>query len=90
MLELYYTSKFRKDLKRAAKQGKDIEALEEVIDALRERKELDPKYRNHNLTGTYHGLKECHISPDWLLVYQIEEDKLLLVLTRLGSHSELF
>lgn len=90
MLKIYYTAKFKKDLKKAVKQGKDIEALEKVVDTLRERKELDPKYRNHNLTGNYRGLKECHIGPDWLLVYKIEEDKLLLILSRLGSHSELF
>lgn len=90
MLKIYYTAKFKKDLKKAVKQGKDIDALEKVVDTLRERKELDPKYRNHNLTGTYRGLKECHIGPDWLLVYKIEEDKLLLILSRLGSHSELF
>ncbi len=64
--------------------------MEAVLDLLCERQQLPPKYRNHTLTGNYEGHRECHITPDWLLIYKIEDDELLLSLTRTGTHSDLF
>ena len=88
--EIKYTGQFKKDLKLARKQGKDEEKLFEIIEQLAMGEELDPRYRDHALTGNYKGCRECHIEPDWLLIYEIFNDVLLLVLNRIGSHSELF
>lgn len=84
------TTRFDKDLKLAAKQGKDLTKLQIVIDKLANGDKLDDKHRDHALIGNYSGCRECHVSPDWLLVYKIDGDKLVLLLYRLGSHSELF
>lgn len=84
------TTKFRRGLKRAGKQGKNISELEAVIDMLRRGKKLPPKYRDHKLRGNRKDYRECHIQPDWLLVYRIQDDKLILTLTEIGSHAELF
>lgn len=84
------TKKFEKDLKLTAKRGYKIELLKEVVDKLANGIELEPKYKNHNLVGNWKGFKECHISPDWLLIYLIEDDVLVLTLTRTGTHSDLF
>ncbi len=88
--EIKFTAQFKKDLKLAKKQGKDTEKLFEVIEKLACGEKLDPKYRDHELTGNYRGCRECHIEPDWLLVYEVIGDVLVLMLYRLGSHSELF
>ena len=88
--EIKFTGQFKKDLKLARKQGKDEEKLFEIIEQLAMGEELDPRYRDHALTGNYKGCRECHIEPDWLLIYEIVNDVLLLVLNRIGSHSELF
>lgn len=85
-----FTTQFKKDLKKAKKQGKDIEKLFDVIEKLSNGEVLPPKHKDHSLSGTYFGLKECHIEPDWLLVYSLKDDTLVLVLIRVGSHSELF
>ena len=68
----------------------DVSLLEKVIDTLLEENPLDEKYRDHALVGNYVGFRECHIRPDWLLIYKIEKERLVLTLTRTGSHSELF
>lgn len=85
-----FTGQFKKDLKAAKKQGKDVEHLFEVIEMLANGIPLDPQYRDHDLSGNYKGYRECHIDPDWLLIYSIEKDVLVLLLYRIGSHSELF
>lgn len=88
--EVKYTTQFKKDLKLAKKQKKNLDILFDVIDKLANGKKLDSKYRDHDLSGDYAGTRECHIEPDWLLVYEIRDDVLVLMLYRLGSHSELF
>lgn len=88
--EIKFTAQFKKDLKLAKKQGKDIEKLFEVVEKLACGEKLDPKYKDHELTGNFRGCRECHIDPDWLLIYEVIGDVLVLMLYRLGSHSELF
>lgn len=90
MLKIRYHSTFKKDYKKIVKRGYDVHLLETVIDLLVEQKPLPEKYRDHNLIGNYSGCRECHITPDWLLIYEINEDELVLYLTRTGSHSDLF
>jgi len=90
LLELKKTSRFRKDLKRMVKRRLDIDLLDEIIGTLRERKPLDPKHRDHALTGDYAGFRECHIQPDWLLIYLIDGENLILTASRTGTHSDLF
>lgn len=88
--DLQFTSQFKKDLKLAKKQNKDLGKLFEVIDILANGETLDAKYKDHSLTGNYRETRECHIEPDWLLIYEIRGDVLVLMHYRLGSHSELF
>ena len=83
------TAQFRKDLKRLVKQGKDISKLQTVVDALADGKALDPIYLDHPLTGNWKSFRDCHIEPDWILLYKLERQVLVLTLTRTGSHSEL-
>ena len=90
MLELIVTNKFKKDLKRIRQQGKDLDLLQDVLQTLLEENELDTKHRDHALTGNYIGFRECHIEPDWLLIYMINHNELILTASRTGSHSELF
>ena len=90
MLSLKTTTKFKKDYKRIKKQGKDIALLEKVINTLLAEQPLDAKYRDHGLAGNYIGFRECHIQPDWLLLYAINHDQLILTASRTGSHSDLF
>ena len=90
MLDVYFSAKFRRDYKRIQKQGKDANRLLLVVDTLAAEKPLDRKYRDHAMTGDFIGYRECHIEPDWLLIYKVEAGDLLLTLTRTGSHSELF
>ena len=85
-----FTNQFKKDLKLAKKQGKNLDKLFEVIDILANGVALDAKYRDHDLTGNYKGTRECHIEPNRLLIYEIYEDVLVLMLYRMGTHSELF
>lgn len=84
------TTRFQKDLKRIQKRGYDLELLTDVIRKLAAGEELPPKNRDHALVGDYSGCRECHIAPDWLLVYEIDGNELLLYLTRTGTHSDLF
>lgn len=88
--EVKFTTQFKKDLKLAKKQNKDIEKLFEVVELLANGEKLDFKYKDHDLSGNYKGTRECHIEPDRLLVYEYQNDVLVLMLYRLGSHSELF
>ena len=90
MLDVFYSSRFKKDYRRAKKQGRDVELLLDVVDLLAAEEPLDPKYQDHALAGDYRGHRECHIQPDWLLIYKIDGGQLLLTLTRTGTHSELF
>lgn len=85
-----YSTRFGKDLKLAVKRGKDLQKLQTVIDKLANGEELEEKYRDHALTGNYVGFRECHIQPDWLLVYRIDETEVILFLSRTGSHADLF
>ncbi len=84
------TSQFKKDYKLAMKRRMKIELLDQVVTALSLGETLSEKYRDHALTGDWVGHRECHIQPDWLLVYRMEDDVLVLTLTRTGSHSDLF
>ncbi|MCL2383443.1 MAG: type II toxin-antitoxin system YafQ family toxin [Oscillospiraceae bacterium] len=84
------TTIFKKDRKSLTKQGVDMGKLQKVITTLANGEALDKKYRDHKLNGNYIGYRECHVEPDWLLIYKIEKSKLILSLTRTGSHSELF
>ncbi len=88
--EVRFTNQFKKDIKLAKKQGKDIDKLFEIIGILADGNTLEEKYRDHDLSGNYKGCRECHIEPDWLLIYEIDNDVLILMLNRVGSHSELF
>ena len=88
-LELKKTSQFKKDLKLAIKRGLPIELLEEVIQILREQKPLPPNNFDHKLTGNYKGFRECHIQPDWLLIYAVDGKELILTASRTGTHSDL-
>lgn len=84
------TNKFKKDYKRCIKQGKKMQLLDEAIILLKENGSLPQKYNPHKLHGDYAGLWECHIQPDWLLVWKQFNDDFILLLTDTGSHSELF
>ena len=90
MLTIKYQAAFKRDYKRIKKRGYNIRLLEQVIALLAEGQELPASYRDHALTGDYSGCRECHIAPDWLLVYVVLQDELLLYLTRTGTHSDLF
>lgn len=84
------SSKFKKDYKLARKNGYDLDLLKDVVRNIALGKKLDPKYKDHGLAGNYKGCRECHITPDWLLIYEISQENLILYLTRTGSHSNLY
>ena len=84
------TTQFRKDYKRIKKRGYNLELLKKVLDTLMDEKPLDAKHRDHALIGEYTGVRECHIQPDWLLIYRISQDRMILVASRTGTHSDLF
>ena len=83
-------SQFKKDLKLAQKRGYDLSLINNIIKDLSEDKILEEKYKDHDLHGTWSGFRECHIQPDWLLIYKKDNNELILYLTRTGSHSDLF
>ena len=89
-MKITTTSKFKKDYKKIQKRGYNLKLLEEVVRILAETKTLPEKYIPHPLIGNYVGYMECHILPDWLLIYKIKDDELVLVLSRTGTHSDLF
>jgi len=88
MFEILRASQFKRDVKRAKKRGKDTERLKTVIVLLVQGRTLPAKYKDHQLKGVFKDCRECHIEPDWLLIYRIEANVLQLV--RTGSHSDLF
>lgn len=88
MLDVRYSTKFKKDFKACVKRRYKLELLQQVIDTLRIPDTLPPKNADHNLTGNYSGFRECHISPDWLLIYRTEGNELFLY--RTGTHADLF
>ena len=90
MLKIVSSNQFKKDLKLAAKRGLKIEKLREAVNTLARGEILNEKYRDHPLAGDYKGFRECHIEPDWLLVYRVNDIELELFLFRPGSHADLF
>lgn len=88
--DVQFTTQFKKDLKLAKKQNKDLDKLFSVIEVLARGETLPPQYRDHDLSGNYKGTRECHVEPDWLLIYEIQDNVLVLMLYRIGTHSELF
>ena len=90
MLNIVSSNRFKKDLKLAIRRGYNISLLEEVVNKLAMGEILEKKYRDHELSGDFKGLREWHITPDWLLVYQIVDSELVLYLSRTGTHSDLF
>ena len=90
MLTIKYYSLFKKDYRRIIKRGYDVNKLNEVITLPANEQPLLKKHKDHRLTGNYADCRECHIASDWLLIYEIDHGELLLLLTRTGSHSDLF
>lgn len=90
MYTVKFTSVYKKSYKLMKKRGLDLSLLDEVVDTLRQGKILDEKYCDHALKGQFHGFRECHIKPDWLLVYLIEDQILTLTLVDTGSHADIF
>lgn len=90
MLTIRYHNSFKKDYKKILKRHLNIHDMETVIDMLANEQPLPEKYKDHALTGDWKGFRECHIQPDWLLIYEINNNELILYLTRTGSHSDLF
>ncbi len=92
MLKIEFTNQFKKDFKLITKRGYDIKKFEKVVELLQKQEILPEKYKDHQLVNSrnYKNVRECHIEPDWLLVYRIKEDILILELTRTGTHSDLF
>lgn len=90
MLTIKPTTRFQKDVKRAQRRGYDMALLADIIRELASGEALPAKNRDHALSGNYAGCRECHITPDWLLIYEVEEQQLFLYLTRTGTHSDLF
>ncbi len=88
--EVKFTTRFKKDLKTVQKQGKNINKIFAVIEKLANDEELLPRQHDHDLTGDYIGFRECHIEPDWLLIYKKNKTDLILFLSRTGTHSDLF
>ncbi len=88
MIKYRSTNKFDKDLVNASKTGKNLKKIKEIMIKLINKEPLDKKYRVHKLKGNYKGRHECHIEPDWLLIYKIDDDGILF--ERTGFHSELF
>jgi len=90
MLTIVFTNKMKRDAKRMSKRGKDLAKLTTVLDLLVSEQAMPEKYRDHPLKGEMRGYRECHIEPDWLLVYRIYQDQLILVAAGTGTHSDLF
>ncbi|MDD7434087.1 MAG: type II toxin-antitoxin system YafQ family toxin [Peptoniphilaceae bacterium] len=90
MLKVVLSNRFRKDLKLAERRGLDLRLLNDVVDLLAQEKTLPERHKDHALTGKYAAFRECHIKPDWLLIYRVEEEVLELMLFRTGSHADLF
>ena len=87
-MKILQTKQFKKDIKRVSKRGKSKEKLIEVLRILEKGEELPEKYRDHRLSGDWVGRRDCHVEPDWVLIYKVTEDS--IILERTGSHSDLF
>ena len=90
MLKIRFTNKFKKDNKLLKKRHYDLSLMDNVIEMLANEQTLPAKYHDHALSGLYTGFRECHILPDWLLIYEIDGNELFLYLTRTGTHNDLF
>ena len=90
MLKIMFTSRMKRDVKRMKRRGLDMEKLIAVIDTLARREPLPPRNRDHALTGNLSDFRECHVEPDWLPLYQVFEDRLILSAVATGTHAELF
>lgn len=90
MLKVQYSAKFKKDYKKATNRGYDMQKLANIIELLAMCKSLPMQNKDHSLTGNYKDFRECHIEPDWLLIYEINNELLTLFLMRTGTHSDLF
>jgi mRNA interferase YafQ len=88
MRAIFQTSQFKKDFKRLKKRGKDLSKLKEVVSAIANSEALEERHRDHALSGNWSGSRDCHVEPDWILIYRVEENDLFL--ERTGSHSDLF
>ena len=84
------SGRFKRDLRNARKRGYDLDLLDAVVNTLAAGEPLEPKYKDHSLNGKYKSCRECHITADWLLIYEIVDDELILYLTRTGTHSDVF
>ena len=89
LYEIKQTTQFKKDYRLAIKRGQKLSLLEDIVLLLADGKELPSKNHDHALVGNWTGFRECHITPDWLLIYKIDEEILVLTLTRIGTHSDL-
>jgi len=90
MLEIILSNRFKKDLKIIKKRGYDLDLLDVIVNQLAAEEPLADKHHDHSLVGDYAGFRECHILPDWLLVYRIDAEAIFLLLSRTGTHSDLF
>ena len=90
MYNLKFTNKIQRNIKLMKKRGKDLDKLTFILKLLQQGQELPAKYKDHALSGDYAGCRECHIEPDWLLIYRIDNGNLILSLMRTGTHSDLF
>ena len=90
MYQLRFTTAYKKSYKLMKRRGLDLSALDEVVELLRQGEQLNEKYRDHSLGGKFIGFRECHVKPDWILIYLMEQDVLTLTLVDTGSHSDIF
>jgi len=90
MYAILRQTRFKKDVELSRKRGKNLQKLKDILNILISGKELDIKYKDHILLGNYENTRECHIEPDWLLIYRIDKDENILYLIRTGTHSDLF
>lgn len=90
MFKILYTLQMKRDVKKMQRRGKNMNKLTLALDLIASRRKLPEKYRDHQLKGTYSEFRECHIEPDWLLIYRILEDELILIASGTGSHADLF
>lgn len=89
-MKIIYTKRFEKDVNKAVKRGKNMEKLKEIINNLVQGKDLEKRYRDHQLIGNYEGRRECHIEPDWLLIYKLIPEEEVIIFERMGTHTDLF
>ncbi len=90
MLEVILSNRFKRDLKVIKKRGYNLDLLNDIVDKLAAENPLDAKYHDHSLTGDFIGFRECHIQPDWLLIYRVDAEEVFLLLSRTGTHSDIF